>query len=95
MTWDAGCGAAEYHLLYGDLANVATTALDGAACGVGATGSYDWSAAPAGDAFFLIVGGDGADVESSWGEGTYGERNGLAPSPFCGAVYKNVTAVCE
>ncbi len=95
VTWDAGCGAAEYHLLYGDLANVATTALDGAACGVGATGSYDWSAAPAGDAFFLIVGGDGADVESSWGEGTYGERNGLAPSPFCGAVYKNVTAVCE
>jgi hypothetical protein len=95
VTWDAAtCGSGVYNLLYGDLANVGNYALSGGECGVGNAGSFSWTGVPAGDLFFLIVGGDGVVTESSWGQSTFGERNGLSPSGECGATSKNVTATC-
>lgn len=82
VTWDtASCSAADYNLIYGDLSGVATWSLDGSVCGIGASGSHDWSGAPGGDLWFLVVGTDGAGAESGWGVTSGGvERNGLTES---------------
>jgi hypothetical protein len=96
VEWDAAsCPAAGYNLLYGDLVEVASVTLNGSVCAIGASGLYDWDAVPAGDLFFLIVGTDGTAVESSWGEGTLGERNDLTPSGECGVTAKDISTVCR
>jgi hypothetical protein len=95
LTWDAAtCGPTVHNLLYGDLANVATHSLSGGECSIGNSGSFAWNGVPAGDLFFLLVGGDGAVTESSWGHATAGERNGLTASGTCGATDKNLAATC-
>lgn len=96
LTWDAAtCTAADYHLLFGDLAGVGDYTLTGAECSLGATGSFGWDGIPAGDLFFLIVGTDGAGTESSWGlDGVFGERNGPAASGWCGSAAKDTSGSC-
>jgi hypothetical protein len=93
VTWDASCAAPSYNLLYGELADVAQYALDGAACDIGA-GSFTWNDVPAGDLYFLVVGADGDAIESSWGAATHGERNGLGASGQCGATLKDLAGTC-
>ena len=95
IDWDAlSCGSGQFNLLYGSLTDVATYALLGSECDLGDDGSFSWNDVPAGDLFFLIVGGDGAETESGWGIGEFGERNGLTPSGQCGASSKSVSATC-
>jgi hypothetical protein len=96
LGWDTtSCTAADYHLIYGDFANVSTYAIVGSECSLGTTGSYSWNAVPAGDLFFLVIGTDGAGTESSWGmDSQFGERNGLSPSGQCGTVSKDVSGSC-
>jgi len=53
-----------------------------------------WDTVPAGDLWFVLVGGDGANVESSWGQSSSGERSGLSHSGTCGSVTKDITASC-
>ena len=89
----ASCPATAYNLLHGDLADVATYVLGGAECGVGA-GSFTWNGVPGANLFFLVVGTDGADTESAWGSGQFGERNGLAPSGLCVVTAKDLSASC-
>jgi hypothetical protein len=95
IDFDASCGATDYNLIYGDLAGVASMTIDGAACGLGTSGSFSWSSAPSGNLYFLVVGADGAGIESGWGEGTYGERNGLTASGQCGVTAKEISNVCQ
>ncbi len=96
VEWDAlSCPAAGYNLLYGDLASVSTLTLSGDACAIGTSGSYAWEAVPPGNLFFLVVGTDGAGIESSWGESSLGERNGLTASGRCGVTMKDVSNICE
>jgi hypothetical protein len=94
--WDSSsCAAAEYNLLYGDLDDVAGYLLGGSACSIGASGTYLWSGVPAGDLFFLVVGADGAGVESSWGVDGLGiERNGMAHSGECSTTSKEISTSC-
>jgi len=33
-------------------------------------------------------------VESSWGQGAFGERNGLGDSGTCGSTAKDIVGVC-
>jgi len=95
VTWDASCAAASYNLIYGDLASVSTHTLSGSECGIGSSGSYTWNGVPLGNLFFLVVGTDGADVESSWGATAGGaERNGGGSSGECGTTAKDVTGAC-
>jgi len=42
----------------------------------------------------VVVSGDGAVVEGSWGSSSNGERNGLTDSGTCGAVTKDLTGTC-
>ena len=86
LSWDvASCVAAGYHLIYGPLATVSSYTLAGGACGLGTGGTAHWSGVPAGNSWFVIVGENGAGVESSWGTASSGaERAGTTPSGFCG-----------
>ena len=96
VTWDAAtCPAADYNLLYGNLADVASMTPSGAACALGTGGSAVWSSVPAGNLFFLMVGTDGAGTESSWGMNSAAqERHGALPSGRCGITAKDATAAC-
>ena len=96
LSWDAAtCGASEYNVLYGDLANVGSYAIDGAACNVG-NGSFSWTSPPSGNLFFLLVGADGSGTESSWGTNSgLGERNGGVASGECGNAQKDETNICD
>jgi len=96
ITWDAiSCPSVNYNLLYGDLAGVKTYALGGAECAIGTAGTHNWNAVPSADLFFLIVGSNGANVESSWGTRSSGaQRKGPISSNRCGAQMKDITATC-
>jgi hypothetical protein len=95
VDFDASCGAPDYNLLYGDLANVAVTSLDGSECGLGTSGSYVWNTVPSESLFFIVVGTDADGTESSWGRGSLGERQGLSASGQCGVTVKEISNVCE
>jgi subtilisin-like proprotein convertase family protein len=96
LTWDvATCPAKNNHLLYGALHNLSTYAADGAVCGLGPLGSYDWVGVPAGDLWFLVVGDDAASMEGTWGtDGAGAHRNGTAASGFCGLTTRNNAGAC-
>ena len=96
VIWDAAsCPAPDYQVLYGDLGEVSTYALRGAACSMGTSGSAVWSLVPAGDLFFLVVGTDGSSTESSWGVDSGGqERHGTVPSGLCGITAKDAATAC-
>jgi hypothetical protein len=96
VTWDvSSCMASDYNLIYGNLADLAGYVVSGSACGIGTSGSHTWTGVPAGDLFFLVVGTDGAGVESSWGvDGLQTERNGMTPSLECSTVMKDISSSC-
>ena len=97
VSWDASsCPAADYNLLYGDIANIAGYTFSGAECGIGTSGSYAWSSPPGSTLFFLLVGTDGVGTESSWGwTDAWIERAGTAASGFCGVTVKEPSNVCD
>ena len=96
LTWDvATCAAKNNHLIYGALQNLSTYALDGAVCGLGPLGSYDWAGVPAGDLWFLVVGDDAAAQEGSWGtDGNGAPRNGASASGLCGFTTRSNSGLC-
>ena len=95
LTWDVStCSSTDHHVLYGNLANVATSTVGGASCNIGATGSATWPVVPAGNLWFVVVGDDNATVEGSWGTTTSGQRGGASASGQCGVSTRNNTATC-
>jgi len=96
VAWDvATCASADHHILYGDLASVASTTVLGAACDLGTTGSASWSGVPAGDLWFVVVGDDNATTEGSWGTDGSGAERGLgAVSGQCGVVTRDNSGIC-
>ena len=97
VTWDAvTCTSFDYNLIYGNLADVSTYALEGSECAIGTSGTHTWLGVPAGDLYFVVVGVDDNLVyESSWGTNSSGaERNGTFASNECGATNKINTETC-
>jgi len=92
VTWDDQCAPANANILYGPLGQVSTYSVSGAICGI--LNPETWAAVPAGDLWFVLVGDDGVSVESSWGLGTEGERNGLTDSGMCAVTAKDITGTC-
>jgi uncharacterized repeat protein (TIGR01451 family) len=92
ITWDDQCTPASAKLVYGPLDQVSAYTVSGSVCGIGTPES--WTAVPAGDLWFVAIGGDGLGVESSWGLATDGERNGLYPSNTCGDTAKEISGTC-
>jgi len=95
LAWDSGCPAADYNLLYGDLANVSSATIDGSQCGLSGTGTHSWAGVPAGDLFFIVVTDDGSGTESGWGVDGFGaERNGGSASGQCSNSSKDASGSC-
>jgi hypothetical protein len=92
ITWDDQCSPASAKMLYGSLDQVSTHAVSGAVCDI-ATPEI-WDTVPAGSIWFVVVADDGLGVESSWGQASDGERNGLTDSGTCGAAAKDITGSC-
>jgi len=96
LAWDAAtCAAKNNHLVYGTLQDVSSYALDGAVCGLGPLGGYDWVGVPAGDLWFVVVGDDAAAMEGTWGtDGAGAHRNGTTASGFCGFTTRSNSGTC-
>jgi subtilisin-like proprotein convertase family protein len=92
IAWDSQCAPVSTNILYGPLDQVSTSTVSGAACGV--LNPATWATVPVGDIWFVLVSDDGLGVESSWGQGTDGERNGLVASGMCGSTAKEITGTC-
>ncbi len=96
LTWDVvTCSSADHHVLYGDLADVASAAVTGASCDLGTSGAATWTGVPAGDLWFVVVGDDNAATEGSWGENGAGLQRGAgAASGQCGMTARDDSGVC-
>lgn len=95
LTWDvATCTSNDHHVLYGALADVATSTVGGASCNLGATGTAVWTGVPAGDLWFVVVGDNNLTLEGSWGTMTSGERGGASASGQCGLTTRNYSSSC-
>jgi hypothetical protein len=92
IAWDDQCAPTNANLLYGSLDQVSSYAVAGAVCGI--ADPEAWTTVPAGDLWFVVVSDDGLGVESSWGQSTAGERNGLVNSATCGIQTKDITGTC-
>ena len=70
--------------------------LEGAVIGIGPPDaeSHVWPNPFFGDFWFLVLKDSGLGVESSWGQSSFGERNGDVASGRCGATEKNTTTTC-
>ncbi len=96
VTWDAAtCPSADNHILYGNLASVASVTVVGAVCDLGTSGSASWTSVPAGNLWFVVVGDDNATIEASWGtDGVGGQRGGTATSGQCGLTTRDNSGTC-
>ena len=95
LTWDVStCSSSDHHVLYGNLANVASSTVSGASCDLGTFGSATWPGVPAGSLWFVVVGNDNAVTEGSWGMMTSGERGGASASGRCALSARNNAATC-
>jgi subtilisin-like proprotein convertase family protein len=95
LNWDvATCASADHHVLYGDLANVASVAPTGSFCDLGASGLATWTGVPSGNLWFVVVGDNNATVEGTWGTDSGGHRGGATASGFCGAITRDNAATC-
>jgi len=92
IEWDDQCAPAGAKIVHGSLDQLSTYAVSGSVCDI--ANPESWTAVPAGDLWFLILGTDGLGVESSWGLSTDGERNGLIPSNTCADTHKEITGTC-
>ena len=92
ITWDDQCAPTSTKIVYGPLDQAPVYAVTGSVCGIG--NPETWTDVPAGGLWFVVIGGDGSAVESSWGLATDGERNGLTPSNTCGDTAKEITGTC-
>ncbi len=92
VSWNGQCAPAGAKILYGPLDQVSSHTVTGSVCGI--SNPETWTALPAGNLWFLVVSEDGAGAESSWGQASAGERNGLTGSGTCGSTVKEITGTC-
>jgi subtilisin-like proprotein convertase family protein len=92
VVWNAQCAPAAAKVVYGPLDQVSSYVISGSVCDI--ANPEAWSAVPAGSLWFLVIGDDGAGIESSWGQGSGGERNGLTGSGTCGSTAKDIGGSC-
>ena len=92
MTWDYHLAPASAKIVYGPLDQVSSYTVTGGECGI--SNPQSWIGVPGGSLWFVVVSDDGASMESSWGQGTFGERNGLGDSGTCGSTAKDIAGVC-
>ena len=97
VRWDTlDCTAHDYNLFYGDLANVASYAYDGAVCGLGTAGIADvpMPTSASGNVFFLIASTDGAGSEGPHAYAAPGVPTSANGIGSCGITQQVTSASC-
>lgn len=94
LTWDATtCPADDYHLMVGNLVDVASLAYTGAVCNLGPSGSASL-ALPNGNLFWIIVGTDAANRESSHGYNSTGAPRDASAGGACAVEVQILASSC-
>jgi hypothetical protein len=87
LSFTPACAAADHHIEFGPLEDVATLAYSGQECGIGTSGAYAGFDPGPGSFFFLVVGDDGVAIEgsygTSWTGGVAAERPPDLLDPAC------------
>lgn len=104
ILWDAASCPTENSSLYWGYGSSWPSApggaylLSGAACGLGASGTFSWNGSPDPTSdpsrlvWWVLVANDGRGEEGSWGKDSSGnERNGPQASGQCGSIVKDVS----
>lgn len=97
VTWDvAACTAADYNLFWGDLEAVASLTYDDASCSLGASGTADVPipVTASGNAFFVLAGSDGVDVEGVHGYDGNGALRSTSGIGLCGIASQDSSSTC-
>ena len=99
VTWDsATCPADDYNIICGEGSFLSAYTPTGGACGIGKSGSVLWDPPelPGGEVltWWILVGTDGGEVESSWGKNSEGSQRSEAPSGLCGVTVIDNDAPC-
>lgn len=96
LFWDSStCQGSNYNVLWGNLSDVSSYGLGGAACNLGTSGVGNWGGVPPMDVYFIIVSDDSSGTEGSWGKDSDGtDRNDGAPSNFCGNLSREDSGTC-
>ena len=96
VAFDEVCGAVSTNLIYGDLATLDSYAVTGSACSI--SNPETWVASPIAlpdqGIWFLVVRDNDEGSESSWGQSSTGERNGLLHSGQCDTSLKDLIGSC-
>jgi hypothetical protein len=92
LSWDAVCAPVRTKVIYGPLDQVGSYSVAGSVCDIG--NPQIWDPVPGGDLWFVLVSDDNSGNESSWGQATGGERNGLTASGTCGSTVKDISGIC-
>jgi outer membrane protein assembly factor BamB len=94
VRWDAlTCTAADYHLVLGDLAAVASLTLSGAVCSIGTTGAAIFTP-PAGSIFLLVAAENADGVEGGHGYDGDGAPRSSSAVGLCGITAQLLGTGC-
>jgi len=98
FTYIPACSAADHHIEFGALEDVASFIYSGQVCGIGVSGAYTGFDPGPGSYFFLVVGDDGVGTEGSYGTsfigGAHLERPEDTNDPVCARV-QDLTQRCD
>ena len=94
VSWDvATCTAADYNLLLGDLAVVASLPISDAVCSLGTTGSAVFTP-PAASVFFLVAAENADGIEGGHGYASDGSPRPSNAIGLCGIVGQSLDGSC-
>ena len=93
ITWDATrCPPGGNHLVWYDLATIASYTIRQTTCAIGTSGAWT-GPAPIGNVGVLVVSDDGAGIEGSYGPNSAGQER-PSSTAACGITAKNTGGVC-
>jgi hypothetical protein len=98
ISWDtatAGCLSPGYHLIWGWGDDVDSNAVSGSDCTLDGSGGHIWTTSPDASSdwcWFLVVGNDGAGIESGWGTDFKSHQRSTEASGQCGTILLDVAS---
>jgi len=92
VIWDDQCLSLKTNIIYGDLSQVSSYQISGSKCNI--SNPDIWDIGSTTNIWFIIVSDNGAGVESSWGESSFGQRNGENASGECGNNLRDNSGTC-
>jgi alpha-tubulin suppressor-like RCC1 family protein len=92
IIWDDQCLPFKTNIIYGDLSQVSSYQISDSKCNI--SNPDIWDIGSTTNIWFIIVSDNGAGVESSWGESSFGQRNGENASGQCGNNLRDNSGTC-